>query len=252
MRVTVLDVPVDALTGTQTVERLAELAATGSGAVALYVNAHILNLAWQDAAFRSWLNEANLVRAGGQGVVWVSRWLGTPLPERATFADIHEAFFERIEREQRSCFLLGGRPGMAERAAAAVRRHWPDIVIAGTQHGYFNIDEEAQVAQRIAEARPDVILVGMGSPRQEAWAMQWGKTLPVRLVCCVGAAFEQLAGVEPWAPAWVRRTGLEWLARLLRHPRRFWRRYLLGLPLFVCRVLVWRSRQHRARRAVGT
>ena len=82
--------------------------------------------------------------------------------------------------------------------------------------------------------------------------MRYGRTLPVHLVCCVGATLDQIAGVEPWAPAWISRAGLEWSYRLLRHPLRFWRRYLIGLPLFVARVLAQQRRQRRARRAIGT
>lgn len=243
MRVTVLDVSVDALTGAQVVERLIALAATGSGAVALYVNAHILNLAQRDAALRAHLQAADLVRAGGQGVVWAARWLGAPLPERVTFADIYEPFFHQAQERRLRCFLLGGRPGVAERAAAAIRRRWAGVAIAGAHHGYFTGGEESHIAALIAEARPDVVLVGMGTPRQEDWAMRAGRRLPVHLVCCVGAMFDQIAGIEPWAPSWVRAAGLEWLLRLLGHPRRFWRRYLLGFPAFGWRVLTWGMRR---------
>ncbi len=246
---TLLDIGIDPLTRAQTVDRLLQLAATGRGAVALYANAHVLNLARRDATLRAQLHAADVVLADGQSVVWAARWSGQPLPERVSVGDIEEAFFTRAHQQGRRLFLIGGRPGVAERAAERLGKRWPGFVV-GTHHGYFALDEETALAQTITERQPDIVIVGMGSPKQESWALRQRDVRPVRLLWCAGAAIERWAGDEPPTPQWLQRSGGEWLYRLCRHPRRFWRRYLVGLPLFAGRAVVWGWRMRRGHRTI--
>ena len=239
-RTVVLGVGIDPLTPAQTIERLLRLVrAEPPGRVIAYANAHTLNLAWTDAAYRADMAAADLVYADGQGAVLAARWCGGPATQRANFADIYEPVCAQLAAQGARLFLLGGPPGAAARAGERLRQRWPALSIVGTQPGHFAAAEEPAVAQTIAQARPDLVLVGMGSPRQEAWAM-CHRALPVRAWWCVGAALELLSGDERWTPAWIRRCGLEWCFRLGRHPRRLWRRYLIGLPLFAWRLVLWR------------
>ena len=138
---------------------------------------------------------------------------------------------------------MGGRPGgdcladEAERAAGMFREWAPGLKIVYTHHGFLDDPAAVEVGRAIEAADPDLVLVGMGAPRQEARALAWAGEGPARVWWCVGALFEYYAGSRRRAPAWVRRAGMEWAVRLALEPRRLWRRYLLGNPLFIFRVI---------------
>ena len=252
LRLWLLDAPIDVATSDQMAQRLLELAAHGRAAVAMGANAHTLTLAQEQPAYRALLQQAEVIFADGQGVVWAARWCGLPASgdyrgqagarriERANFLNIYEALLAACARRGARCYVLGGRPGIAERATQALARRWPGLAVVGAHDGYFSEAEAAAVAAEIRRAAPDLVLVGLGSPRQETWAMRYREAAGARLYWCVGASLEILAGEEPATPRWMQRAGVEWCFRLLRHPRRFWRRYLLGLPRFVWLVLRWR------------
>jgi N-acetylglucosaminyldiphosphoundecaprenol N-acetyl-beta-D-mannosaminyltransferase len=138
-------------------------------------------------------------------------------------------------------FFLGARPGVAERAAERLRRRYPALQIAGTQHGYFSPaagdPEHEAVLARMAASRADILLVGMGMPRQERWIGDNWERLSATVIMTAGAVFDYASGHLRRPPPVFSRTGLEWLGRLLIEPRRLWRRYLIGNPLFLWRVL---------------
>ena len=131
---------------------------------------------------------------------------------------------------------------MAARAAEAWLRLAPELRIAGTRDGYFTENEAREVARAIRDSGADVVLVGMGSPRQEEWMDRWGGETGARVVWCVGALFEYSGGIRRRAPVWMRRSGLEWFFRLALEPGRLWRRYLLGNARFCWRLA--RARMH--------
>jgi N-acetylglucosaminyldiphosphoundecaprenol N-acetyl-beta-D-mannosaminyltransferase len=179
------------------------------------------------------------VVADGIGVVWASRRVGCPLPERVPGIELMEALCARAEAEGWAVFLLGGLPGVAEQAALALSRRWPRLRVAGTHHGYFS--EDGPVVEQVARSGAQVLFCGLGSPRQELWLARNLARLGVQLAMGVGGSLDVLAGRTPRAPLWLRRLHLEWLYRLLREPRR-WRRQL-ALPRFAWLVL--RSRPGR-------
>jgi len=201
-----------------------------------YLNAHCSNLAARDADYRRIVNTADLVYADGQAVVWAARRLGTPVPERVNAGDFIIEFCQACAAKNLSLYLLGGSEGVAERAGGAWCNAAPGLRIAGTHHGFFGAAAPA-VADAIREAHADIVLVGMGAPRQELWMEQWGEASGARVVWCVGALFEYYAGVRARAPRWMRRIGFEWAFRLALEPRRLWRRYIIGNITFVRRVL---------------
>lgn len=216
---------------------LVERAAARRATNVAYLNAHTVNLAADDSAYADALRHTDLLYADGVSVVWASRWLGRGLPERMTSADYFPLFAERCAERGLSLYLLGGEPGVASRASLALRRRSPRLVVAGTRDGYFADWDSERVIADINAAKPDVLVLGLGSPRQELWLARHADALRVPVRWCVGALLDYLAGVESRAPAWLRAAGCEWLYRLLADPVGKWRRYILGNPRFVWQVL---------------
>lgn len=200
----------------------------------LYANAYAINLAQRCAGFRTALNEADVVFCDGYGVWLAAQLLGTPLPARFTPPDWIGRLLSLCEARQYRLFFLGARPGVGEQAAIRLRLRFPGLTIS-TQHGYFDPDsrENEQVLARIAAASPEILLVGMGMPRQELWMQANSAHHPARVVIAVGALFDYLAGRVRRGPRWLTDFGGEWLWRLGAEPRRLWRRYLLGNPAFL-------------------
>ena len=145
-----------------------------------------------------------------------------------------------------SIFFLGAKPGVAEKASEKLRFRYPDLMISGIHHGYFNKDENSlenrRVIRAINESQPDILLVAFGMPLQEKWLMaNWDK-VHAHVALTGGAVFDYISGSLQRGPRWMTDHGLEWLARLLIEPRRLWKRYLIGNPLFIYRVLRERIR----------
>lgn len=237
--VEVLGISVTRLTLSALIERVLALSHAGEVAIVMYANVHVLNIAYTDPDLRRIMNAADVVYCDGSGVVLGARLLGHRLPSRMTGADWIHPLCARCAAEGLSLYLLGSRPGVAERAAQKLITLYPGLHIAGTHHGHFH-DKPGTTEVAIASAnaaRTDILLVGMGTPLQEKWIVAHRAELNVPVVWAVGALFDFVAGVQPRGPRWMLDHGLEWLYRLVSNPRRLWRRYLIGNPLFLLRVL---------------
>jgi len=217
------------------------------GGIVLNVNAHCLNLLHEDEGLRDFFAAADVVFCDGAGVRLAARMLGDCLPGRITYADWLPRLAALAEERGFSLFFLGARPGVAEEASARLRRSHPDLKIVGVRHGFFDhrvgsTENEAVVAE-INAARPDVLFLGLGMPLQERWLMENHRRLDVGVALTGGAVFDYASGRLRRGPRLLTDNGFEWLARLLVEPRRLWRRYLLGNPLFLARVLAQRWRE---------
>jgi N-acetylglucosaminyldiphosphoundecaprenol N-acetyl-beta-D-mannosaminyltransferase len=205
------------------------------------VNMDFLRLACGDAAFREALNAADLSVPDGVPVLWAARLLGEPLGERVTGVDIVEQGAALAAERGYRIFLLGAEPGVAAAAADELRRRHPGLLIAGTYappFGPFSAAEDARIVALVRAARPDMLFVAFGAPRQDVWLHRHRHELGVPVMAGVGGTFNFLAGRVPRAPRWMQRHGLEWAYRLRQEPRRLWRRYLLGdLPVLLRIVL---------------
>jgi len=207
------------------------------------VNLDYLRHSRRDEHFRDAVNSADLAVADGAPLVWASRLFGHPLPERVTGVDLADRCAELAAARSYRLFLLGAGPGVAEGVARVLEQKYPGLHIAGTYtppFGEFSEEEEQRIRERIRRAKPDILLVGLPTPRQELWnhgrAEEWG--VPVTIG--VGAAFDMLGGLVPRAPRWMQRSGLEWLFRLWIEPRRLWKRYLLHDSLELVRLAAGR------------
>ena len=249
-----LGVGVDPLTVEELQAEIGHLVRGSRRALVLNVNAHCLNLCYEDAALRAFFNGAEVVFCDGAGVMLAARVLGRRVPERITYADWawHLAAFAAAEGF--SLYFLGGRPGVARAAAQKLNERHPDLEIAGVRHGYFDhaagSPENEAVVEEINAAAPDILLVGLGMPLQERWLMENGGRIDAGAILTGGAVFDYVSGRLNRGPRLLTTSGFEWLARLIAEPRRLWRRYLLGNPLFLFRVLRQRLGTVRERKTL--
>lgn len=203
------------------------------------VNIHACNLAVEQPEFRRILNESAVVFCDGYGVKLAARLRGLRLGQRMTPPDWVDRLFQRgIERGWSFFFVGDDSPVVEAFARVAAERH-PSLRVAGTHHGYFRDDDEnaAALLAQLRETRPDIVLTGMGMPRQEYWADGVRPRLDHGVIIATGALFRWYTGIERRAPRWMSGHGMEWLHRLLSRPARNFRRYVVGIPKFYVRVL---------------
>jgi N-acetylglucosaminyldiphosphoundecaprenol N-acetyl-beta-D-mannosaminyltransferase len=205
----------------------------------MYVNAHVLNQSQESPELRAALEEADLVYCDGYGVRVAAKALELPVPHRMTGADWVWSLAALCEQSEQSVYLLGSEPAVAAEAARRLRRWYPNLRIAGHHHGFFELGSPhaERVLEDINERAPDILLVGMGTPKQELWVQQNAHLVDVDVLWTVGALFDYVSGRVPRAPGWLADNGLEWIFRLGVEPQRMWRRYLLGNPVFLTRVM---------------
>ncbi|MEM1176800.1 MAG: WecB/TagA/CpsF family glycosyltransferase [Acidobacteriota bacterium] len=202
-----------------------------------FVNPDCLNIACRDPRYRSALDSADLVLPDGFGLRLAARLLGTELCDNINGTDLFPRLCAALEESGGRLYLLGARPGVAARAAVGMQARFPSLSVAGHHHGYFSADEQADVIGGIKDSKPDALLVAFGAPRQDVWVEEHQASLETPLIIGVGGLFDFYSGRIPRAPMWMRELGLEWCWRMLQEPGRLWRRYVVGNPLFLLRVL---------------
>lgn len=216
-------------------------------------NAFLVTLAARNPAFATALNQASLCLPDGMSVVWGARMLGVPVPERVPGGEFMERMCCLCAQNNLSVYFLGGLPGAAEGAACALATRYPGLRIAGTDCPPLGFEQNeaqnAEVCKRIVTARPDLLFVALGAPKQEIWMMDECETLPIGAALSVGAAFDTQAGFRKRAPAWTHNIGAEWLYRLAMEPRRLWKRYLIGNLQFAV-ILGGAWLEHHKRRSL--
>lgn len=243
----IFDIPIDLGRPADLLERITSWAGERRGARrVMYVNAHVLNQSQENPELHDALVNADLVYCDGYGVRLAAKAMEAEVPHRMTGADWVWGLSSLCETAELSIYLLGSDPGVAAEAAERLHRWYPRLRIAGTHHGYFELGSEhdQRVVEDINARRPDIVLVGMGSPKQEQWVQRHADELDTDVLWTVGALFDYVSGRVPRAPAWLADNGLEWIFRLAIEPNRMWRRYLLGNPVFVSRVMA-QARGHR-------
>jgi exopolysaccharide biosynthesis WecB/TagA/CpsF family protein len=213
-----------------------------------WANAHSVNVACSDSEFRDALNGFTFVFNDGIGIALAARVQGRSLPANLNGSDLSPDLLRLAADEGWSVYLLGARPGVAGRAATRLRADIPQLVVAGTHHGYFDADDGAGVVDDIRASGAEVLLVAIGSPFQEKWLSRNLEATGCRIGVCVGGFLDFASGERPRAPHWMNRVGVEWAYRLAHEPLRLSRRYLVGNPLFIYRIL--RDAPGRRRRRV--
>jgi N-acetylglucosaminyldiphosphoundecaprenol N-acetyl-beta-D-mannosaminyltransferase len=240
------NVPVDPLTLEEAIDRIGSLVDAEGGTVFTPNVDHVV-LAEQTPAFRSAYQTTSLSLVDGMPVLWACRLLGYRVPEKVSGSDLVRPLIARAAAAGWRVYLLGGRPGVAERARGLLIAEFPGLQVAGIDSPGVDMRAPAATRQpiidRIRRAAPDLVLVALGSPKGELFAAEASAALPATVIVGVGAGLDFLTGAQLRAPRWFSDHGLEWLYRLTLEPRRLWQRYLLRGPRFLPVVLrsMWES-----------
>ncbi len=240
--ISLLDIRIDPVTVDQLHAYMADLIVRDDKALVLNVNVHCMNLAYENPWLRNFLNSAEMVFCDGAGVRLGGKLKGESLPKRITYADWVWQLAAFAEPLGWTFYFLGAKPGVAQKAADALRERHPALKVVGTHDGYFSHDpnsaENQAVIDEINALKPNILMMGMGMPLQEKWLMENWQQVDANIALTGGAVFDYVSGELQRAPRWMTDNGLEWLGRLLIEPKRLWQRYVVGNPLFLYRV--WR------------
>jgi N-acetylglucosaminyldiphosphoundecaprenol N-acetyl-beta-D-mannosaminyltransferase len=195
-------------------------------------NGQVISMCARDQDLLALFVATDLIHADGMPLVMASRWqCDTPLPERVATTDLFHDVAREAQSRGASFYFLGGTPGTIDQTVQAVRKRYPRLTICGYRHGYFGDNECQRVVDEINNAKPDVLWIGMGVPREQVFSLRHRHQLTrVGIIKTSGGLFDFLSGKNPRAPMWMQRAGLEWLFRLALEPRRLFRRYLLTNP----------------------
>jgi N-acetylglucosaminyldiphosphoundecaprenol N-acetyl-beta-D-mannosaminyltransferase len=234
---TLLGIPLAAARMTQVLDLVdTTIAARRRLRIGVVNAAKVVNMR-RDELLRTDVLSSDIILADGIAVVWASRVLRQPLPERVAGIDLMTGMLERGNRAGYRIYALGASEDVLEGTVARIAADYPGVRVVGRHHGYFTSEEEAAIAADIAASKPDILLVAMTSPKKENFLGRWAESLQVPVCHGVGGSFDVMAGKVQRAPLAWQRLGLEWLYRVKQEPARLWRRYLVTNVLFTCMVL---------------
>lgn len=235
--VNVLGVSVDGYTKAElTASFLAILKSHQRGWVS-YVNVHTIDIANHLPWYKQFILDALIRYCDGEGVRFGAYLLGEHIPERITLSYYINDLASAAVAHNLNIFLLGGTQAVAELAAKRLKELYPTIKLSGYHHGYFSERENNSVINMINATQPDILLLGMGVPKQEEWTKENFDKLNAKIIWMGGGFLDTLSGKIKRCPQWLSEIGFEWLFRFIQEPRRLWKRYLIGNPLFLMRIL---------------
>lgn len=241
MRIDVMGVGFDSLTLSEAVTEALRLISEHRSAYVVTPNPEIVMLCRADGNVMDAVQKADLVLPDGIGVVYGAKILGTPLKQKIPGIDFVQALMEELSKTGGRAFLLGSKPGVAEMAAETLRNRYPGLTICGTQDGYFK--DDAPVIAAINEAKPDLLFVCLGAPKQELWMQRNASKLNVGIMAGLGGSLDVFAGTVKRAPKFFQKLGLEWFYRLMKEPWRIGR--MMQLPKFLFATIRERFRKQR-------
>lgn len=241
MRVEILGVGFDNMTMEQAVEKGVRLMESEGVHYVVTPNPEIVEVCCEDAEAMEAVKNADLVIPDGIGVIYGSRILGTPLPERIPGVEFAKHLMEQMAVKGKKLFLLGAKPGIAEEAARRLSAEYVGLQVVGTHDGYFKDDEV--VVRAIRESSADVVFVCLGAPKQEKWMRKNGEATGAHLLLGLGGCLDVFSGTVKRAPVLYQKLGLEWFYRLLKNPSRAGR--MMKLPLFLVHVMGERGKKKK-------
>lgn len=242
MRIKICNIEIDQYSFDEVVEIIVNHAVVkGEPQYVVTPNAmHIVSLQ-KDIEFQKIYSNSFLVVPDGVSLLWAAKFLQTPLQDRVNGTDLFEKLCAIAAEKKLKVFLLGGRPGAAQKAQEVLQARHPNLVVAGTYCPPYGFESQPQeleaINSQIKAASPDILFVGLGAPKQEKWIAANYLDLKVPVSIGIGVSFELVADMVRRAPVWMQKTGLEWLFRLIVEPQRLWKRYILGNPTFIWLVL---------------
>lgn len=232
----VFGVRIDNFTMDKTLSSIARDVYNDAGTSYLFANAHTLNQAYSDADYRRILNNADYVLPDGSGIEVACRRMGVRREGNINGTDLLPLLCSQMEDKNQRLFMLGGEPGIADKAMKNMQKRVPGLVSAGCHHGFFDQSDCAELIKQINNSGADVLLVGLGQPIQEQWLSAHRDQIDIPVAMAVGGLFDFYAEKVSRAPLWLRELGMEWVWRLKEEPSRMWKRYIIGNPLFLMRL----------------
>jgi exopolysaccharide biosynthesis WecB/TagA/CpsF family protein len=233
----ILGIPIACIDASEALTEIERLHQRPSPALVAYINAHSINLATQSVSYRDILVGSDLNLNDGSGVALAARIHGRRFKENLNGSDFNCDILRLAARLGWSVYLLGAVEGVADRAADRLRTQIEGLNIVGTHSGYWRESSAGDVVAAVRASGADLVMVAMGNPRQEEWLAAHLESTGARVGVGVGAFLDFTAGKVARAPNWMNRFGVEWIWRLAQEPRRMWRRYVVGNPLFLARVV---------------
>ncbi len=204
------------------------------------INPHSWVVADKDDEFHSALMASDVLLPDGVGIVLTARFLWHERFHKLAGFDLHKMILSHLNAISGSCFYLGASPKVLERISVKLRKEYPNISVGTYDPPYrecFSADENQNMIDAINKFKPDVLFVGMTAPKQEKWLHQHKSEINTNVMCAIGGTFDFYAGTVPRAPKWMIRYGLEWLFRMMREPKRMWKRNLISTPHFILKML---------------
>lgn len=229
--------PVDALTVDRTVRLIEESIKNRQVLHHVVVNAGKLVNMQKDYDLYESVIQSDIINADGQSIVWASKFLSTPLPERVAGIDLMESLVELAHKKGYSCYFFGAKEVVVKKLIDHYTKVFSPSVIAGFRNGYYLENEEKEIAINIAESNADILFVAITSPKKEIFLNKFKGHIKTPFIMGVGGSFDVIAGVTKRAPSWMQNAGLEWLYRLIQEPKRMWRRYIIGNSKFILLIL---------------
>ncbi len=234
MKTKILGVPFDTYTMKEAADHAVELLGLNGQHIICTPNPEIVMEAQHDSELMGILKAADMVTPDGVGVVWASKYSKIRITERVSGYDLILNIFERIKDTDYTVYFFGGAPGVADKAAVMMKNKYPGLKIVGVHNGYFDEKEERRIIADIKRVQPSLLLVGLGSPKQEKWIYSNLRLTGAKVAIGIGGSFDVMSGNLKRAPKIFCRFGLEWFYRLITQPTRFKR--MLKLPKFVLKV----------------
>ncbi len=238
-RVKIFGVRFDNVTEEKAYQRFVGFLKQDQAAVIYTPNPEMVMNAQQNNQLKEALLEGDLVVPDGIGILFASKVHHLGLTDRVGGVDLAERMFKFLNAKRGSVYLFGGKPDVAEIAAFKLAEEYPNLNVVGTHDGYVDAETEIEVIEDINTLKPDVVFVGLGSPKQELWIHRYKRLLNCKVLIGIGGGIDVWAGHVKRAPKWMQKIGLEWFYRLLREPRRIKR--MMKLPVFALRVLTSRK-----------
>lgn len=244
----ILTVPINRVDMNEALEKAASFIETKGCNMIITPNSEIVMIARENQELMNTIEIADMVVPDGIGLVMASKIIKKPLKERVTGIDLMENILKYCNKNKKSIYLLGAKPGIATAAAENIQKKYPDLKVSGTYHGYFkghhvgmpDHEEELKVIEEINSQKPDVLFVAFGAPKQELWMNYYKDRIDTRLMMGVGGSLDVYSGTIKRAPKIYQKLGLEWFYRLIKEPWRYKR--MASLPLFVLEVLKRKER----------
>jgi N-acetylglucosaminyldiphosphoundecaprenol N-acetyl-beta-D-mannosaminyltransferase len=238
MKQNFFNIPIDALTMSQTLEKVENAITLNKQIHHTVVNAGKVVMMQTDKELEKSVIDADIINADGQAIVWAANLLGYKLPERVSGIDLMEELVKRSFKNGYKCFFFGATEEVVTKLVNIYAMQYSEDIIAGYRNGYFDKEEEEGIALQITESGANILFVAITSPKKEIFLNTYKKQLQnVNFIMGVGGSFDVIAGKVRRAPLWMQNIGLEWFYRFLQEPKRMWKRYLVGNTKFIYLVL---------------